>query len=119
MALEPVIRRALTILVERFLVLGFSAVKLRALPENGLYAARLRAVGVVWGLYLGVMLAVDADPLFRDHARGEPQPETEEMADGGVQVERAMRLRPVQEDRDARDRDVRKHECNDHIAPPW
>ena len=35
-----------------------------------------------------------------------------------VQVQRAMRLAAVQEDRDGRDRDVRQHQRDDDIAPP-
>ena len=96
----------MTELGERFLVLGFAAIQLAALQEHGPDAARLRAVRVVLGLALGVVLAVDRDPLLGHHARAEPEPEAEEMRRDRVQVERPVRLRAVQEDRHRRDGDV-------------
>ena len=36
----------------------------------------------------------------------------------GMQVERAVRLAAVQEDRDAGDRDLHEHEADEEIAPP-
>ncbi len=117
-ALDPVVRRALAVLGQRFLVLGLGAIELRALPEDGLDAARLRAVRVVGRLDLGVVLAVDRDPLLGHHAGREPQPEAEEVADGRGEVERTVRLGAVQEDRDAGDGDVRQRQRDDDVAPP-
>jgi hypothetical protein len=37
----------------------------------------------------------------------------------GWQFERAMRLRPVQEDRHAGNRDVRERQRHDEVPPPW
>jgi hypothetical protein len=53
-----------------------------------------------------MVLAMHGHPLARDHSRGEPQPEAEEVTDRGMQRESAVRLVPVEEDRDAGDRDV-------------
>jgi hypothetical protein len=109
-ALDPVVGCAVAELGERLLVLGFGAIELAAGQENGLDAARLRAVGILFGLALGVVLAVDRDPLLGHHAGAEPEPETEEMRGDAVQVERPVRLRTVQEDRDGSDRDVGRDE---------
>jgi hypothetical protein len=95
-------------LAQRFLVLGLGAIELAAVQQHGLDAARLRAVRIVDGLALGVVLAVDRHPLLGHHAGGEPEPEAEEVRGNRVQVERAVRLRPVQEDRHRGDRDVRR-----------
>src|SRR4030065_262352 len=64
------------------------------------------------------MLAVNADPFPGDNAAGEPQPETEEVADDGVQVDGVVRLRTVQEDGDGGDGDVGETEGHHHITPP-
>jgi len=81
-------------------------------------AQNLRAVRVLGGFTLGVMFAMDRGPFLGHHARGEPQPETEEMADQRVQIECTVRLVAVQVDRDAGDRDMGKDKGNNNIAPP-
>ncbi len=73
---------------------------------------------IVLGFALGVVLAMDRRPLLRDHAGGHPQPETEEVADDGVQLERPVRLAAVQVDGDAGDRDLDEDQQGDEIAPP-
>jgi hypothetical protein len=76
--------------------LASHAVQLGTLPHHLVDAAGLRAVRVFFGLALGVVLAVDGRPLLGHHAGGHPQPETEEVAEDRVQVERAVRLATVQ-----------------------
>src|SRR6185369_5618800 len=71
-ALDPVVGRAVTELGQRFPIAGFRTVELGAAPQDGFDAARLRAVRVVHGLALGVVLAVNGDPLLGDHARAQP-----------------------------------------------
>ena len=107
-ALDPVVRRAVAELGDRLLVLRLGAVHLGAGQQHGLDAAGDRAVRVVDRLALGVVLAVDGGPFLGDHARGQPQPEAEEVRRDRAQVQRAVRLAAVQEDRDGRDRDVRQ-----------
>jgi hypothetical protein len=58
-------------------------------------------VRVVDGFALGVVLAVDGHPFLGDHAGRQPQPEAEEVRGNRVQVQRAVRLGSVQEDRHA------------------
>jgi len=87
-------------------------------PEDAIDAEDARAVRVVHGLALGVVLAMDRRPLLRDHAGGEPQPEAEEVADDRVQVERTVRLAPVEIDRDGGDRDLDEDQEGEQVAPP-
>ncbi len=65
-----------------------------------------RAVRVVRGFAFGVVLAVDGGPLAGVHRRGQPQPETEEVLERRVQLQRAMRRVAMQVDRDADNGDV-------------
>ena len=88
-------------------------------PEDLVDALDLRAVGVLCGLALGVVLAMDGRPLLGDHAGGQPQPEAEEMRHHWVQIDRAMRLTAMQVYGDRGDCDVGKPERDEHIPPPW
>ena len=108
----------MAVLFERLAVLRFVAVELGALEQHRANAARLRAVRILVGFDLGVMLTMDGHPLLRDHAGGEPQPKTKEMADGRTEIEGAMGLCAMQENRDARDRDMSHRQRNDDITPP-
>jgi hypothetical protein len=53
-------------------------------------------VRIVLGLALRVVLAMDRDPLLRHHAGRQPEPEAEEVRRDRMQLERPVRLRPVQ-----------------------
>ena len=101
-ALDPVVGRAVAVALERLAVLRFLAIELGAFQHDLADAVDLRAVRIVDGLALRVVLAMDRGPLLGHHAGGEPQPETEEMAGDRMQVERAMRLMAVQINRDRR-----------------
>ncbi len=96
----------------------FLDVQPHAGPQHAVQAVDLRAVRVVGGLALGVVLAVDRGPLLGDHAGREPEPEAEEMRHDRMQVERAVRLVAVQVDRDRGDGDVRQAERDQREAPP-
>jgi hypothetical protein len=65
-----------------------------------------------------VVLAVNGSPLLGHHAGGHPQPETEEVTWNGVQIERSVRLATMQKDSDARNRDVRDRQREQHDLPP-
>src|SRR6202521_1458247 len=99
-ALDPVLGRTATIPFERFEILRLVAVKLGAFPEDLLDATRLRAVRIFVGFNLSVVLAVDGDPLLGHHARGEPQPEAEKVADCRMEIEAPMGLASMQVDGD-------------------
>jgi hypothetical protein len=101
-----------------FLILGLGAIQLGAFQQHLADAAGLRAVRIVFGFALGVVLAVNRGPLLGHHARGHPQPETEEMLGDRMQVQRPVRHAAVQENGHAGDRDVRHHERVDHDLPP-
>ena len=117
-ALDPVVGRAVAELGHGLLVLRLGPVQLGAAPQHGLDAAGLRAVRVVHGLALGVVLAVDGHPLLGDHAGAQPQPEAEEVRRDRAQVHRAVRLRAVQEDGDRGDGDVRGRQRVQDELPP-
>src|SRR3989344_5838491 len=118
-ALHPVIRRAVAVLLHRFEIVRLFAIKFRALPHHRAYAELPGAVRIVRCFHLGVMLAMDGGPFFRDHAGGQPQPEAEEVTDNGMKIERPMGLMTVQIDGDSGDGDVSQYECNDDVSPPW
>jgi len=61
---------------------------------------------------------VNRGPLTGQHAGGHPEPETEKVADGRMQLQRAMRLAAMQIDGHADDRDVRHHESEQQDLPP-
>ncbi len=65
-----------------FLVLGFLAIQLGAFQQHFADAAGLRAVRIVLGLALGVVLAVDGGPFLGHHTRRQPEPEAEEVRCG-------------------------------------
>ena len=108
----------MAVLFERLAVLRFVAVELGALEQHRPNAARLRAVRILVGFDLGVMLTMDGDPLLRHHPGRQPEPESEEMRDGRMQLQRAMRLTTVQIDGHRRNGDVREYERYNDIAPP-
>ena len=117
-ALHPVVGRAMAELLDRLGVFCFRAVQLGAAPHHRVQAPRLRAVGIVHRLALGVVLAVDGHPFLGDHARADPQPEAEEVRRNRMQIQGAVGLRAVQEDRDRRDGDMGGCQRVEHDLPP-
>ncbi len=79
--LEPVVRRALRVLLERFTVARGEAIQLPAFEQHALQAEQARAVRIAVLLAMRVMLAVHGDPLARRRARVQPQPEAADVAD--------------------------------------
>jgi len=118
MALQPVVGRAVAVFLQRFGDLGLGAIEFGAFPENLLEAACLRAMGIIRRFAFGVVLAMDGDPFLGDHAAGQPQPEAKEMADDGVQINGAMRLRTMQKNSHGSDGDMGQAKCHRHISPP-
>lgn len=118
MALDPVVGRAVAVLVQHILALGVDAVELGALQEHLLDAMGDRAVGVFHGFHRGVVLAMDGGPFAGVHAGGQPQPQAEEMRHHRMQVDGAMRLVTMQVDGDAGDGDLGEYERDEDIAPP-
>ena len=68
---------------------------------------QMRAVWIPLNLGERVVLPVNSDPLFRGHAGGNPQAESEDQRDRRVQVEGFMRGAAMEEDRRAEDRNLR------------
>jgi hypothetical protein len=88
------------------------------LRQHRLDAEHHRAVRVAHLLAFGVVFAVHRRPFLGDLTGGKPEPETEKMRRYGVQLQRAMRLMPVQKNGNARNSDVREHQRDDHHLPP-
>ena len=75
-------------------------------------------MGVAFLLAFGVVLAVDGNPFLGDHAGSHPEPEAEEVHDGRMQIQAAVRLATVQEDGDGHDRDVGHYQGEYDDLPP-
>lgn len=75
-------------------------------------------MGIIDGFAFGVVLAVNGSPFFGHHAGGQPQPKTKEMRGNWMQVERTMRLAAVQENSNARNRNVGYRQGKQHNLPP-
>ena len=118
MPLQPVVRSAVTVLVYRLGVACFRFVKRGSIPQDFLDAPLLRAMRVIRGFDLGVMLSVYRRPFLGDHASSEPQPESEEMTDDGMEIERPVGLLTMEKDRDAGDSDVGQDQRDEYVTPP-
>src|SRR5712664_3360056 len=108
----------MTVALERLLVERLLDVQEHPGPQHAIDAVNLGAMRIFHGLALGVVLAVDRRPFLGDHAGGEPEPEAEKMRYQGMELKGPMRLAAMEIDRDGGDRDVRKHERGDDVAPP-
>src|SRR5689334_450560 len=101
MPLEPVVRRALAVLLEDARLANRLPIVESALQENVPEPLEQRAVWVTFAIREGVVLPVACDPLFRDNGRGEPQPEAHGKGSDVVQPHAAVRLRSMEEERHA------------------
>jgi hypothetical protein len=78
------------------------SVEEHAEPKYPVDAVDLRAVRILRGFALGVVLAMDRTPIPWSPCRGKPEP-SRKKCEPRVQVERAVRLIAVQIDRHRRD----------------
>ena len=102
----------------RLAILAGLAVQPDAAEQHALDAADLRAVRIVFGLALGVVLAVHGDPFACVTMPVVSQSQKrKKWLTIGCSVERAVRLVAMQEDRDARDRHVGEQKPRDDVAP--
>jgi len=116
-AFHPIVRRPFRVLLDRLSVRCLGAIELRAAQAAAFEPEDCRAVGIAVSLAKRVMLAVHRDPLSRAGARVDPEPGTEEMAQGGVQVDRTVRLVAMVVERDAEQRHVHADERDCDVAP--
>lgn len=75
-------------------------------------------MGISLAFNVGVVLAVNGNPLFSHHAGGEPQPKAEKMHDRRVKVDTSVRLTAVQEQSHRHNRDVRETQRDQRHLPP-
>lgn len=100
-ALDPVLWAVLAIDTQGFRIACLFPVEFGPFAHHRGQALYDRAVRVVDGFALGVVLAVDGGPLTGVLCGGQPQPETEEMLEPGVEFQRAVSGIAVQINRDA------------------
>ena len=106
MALEPVVRRALAVLLEHAGLANGLAVIEGALEEDVPQAFQQRAMRIAFTIGERVVLPMAGDPLLRDDRRSEPEPEAHGQRREVVQPNTAMRLRAMEEQRYADIRDM-------------
>ena len=97
---------------------GLVAVQLSPVVQHRIDAAGGGAVRILIGLDLGVVLAVDRDPLAGDEPGCQPQPEPHRMRNKRVQLQAAVRLAAMQVNGHTNDRDVRQPESQQDIPQP-
>lgn len=116
-ALDPVIRAVLAIDTQGFLVLRLFLIEFGTFAQHGAQTFDDRTMRVIDGFALGVMLAVNRGPLASVLTRGQPQPETEEMLERGVQFQCTVRRVAVQIDSHADDGHVCHQQGRSHQLP--
>ncbi len=98
--LDPVVRRPLPVAFQR-LGGGRPGIELGALEQHRTEPEHHRAVGILAGFALGVMLTVNGRPRLGVLGRGQPQPEPEHVLQYRVQVQRVVGGVAVQIEGDA------------------
>ena len=117
-ALDPVVRRALAVLLEHAGLADGLAVVEGALEDDVAQAFDERAMRIAFAIGERVMLAMAGDPFLRDDRRGEPEPEAHRERGEVVQPHAAMRLRAMEEQRDADVREMARDDDEQHGHPP-
>ncbi|MCY1429962.1 hypothetical protein D9M71_458970 [compost metagenome] len=102
-ALDPVFRAVLAVDAQGFGVARLFTVKLGTFAQHRAQALVQRAVRVVGGFALGVVLAVHGGPFAGVLRRGQPQPEAEEVLERAIELQGPVCGVAVQVDRDADD----------------
>jgi len=98
-AFQPVDGGAGAVALQRRRDARLAPIQFRSLQQDLADPEQLRAVRIALFFAVRVVLAMNRDPLARDHAGGEPEPEAEYVGHRGVQLERAVGLASVQVDR--------------------
>ena len=117
-ALDPVVRRALPVLLEHAGLADGLAVVERALEDDVAKAFDERAMRIAFAIGERVVLAMAGDPFLGDDCGGQPEPEAHRQRRDVVEAHTAMRLGAVQEQRDADVREVTRDHDEQHGHPP-
>ena len=115
-SLEPVVGGAVAVALHHLLGMG-EPIDLHPFEEDLGQPQDDRAVGVLLGLRVRVVHPVDRGPPLGVHPGGEPQPEAERVAEGGVDVDGPVRRVPVQVHGHRNDGEVREDEGRDRLLP--
>jgi hypothetical protein len=78
-ALDPVVRRALAIILQNGRVLRGDVVELVAFEEDAFHAEDDRAMRIAKLVGVDVMAPVNGNPFFRDRTGAVPEPESEQV----------------------------------------
>jgi len=116
-ALDPVVRRPLTVVPDNGGISSGGTVELVALEDHTPQAEDQGTMGIANLVGVGVMPSMHGHPLFRDDPRAVPQPETEQVTQHRVEGQTTMRLIPVQVERDTQEHHLDGDESHRHVAP--
>ena len=105
-AFDPIVRRALAVLLDRDAIAAGFPIQLDAAPKYRTDAFDHRAVRIFFSLAFRMVFAMDRDPLLGDHRSGEPDPQAEKVRDDRVEIDTAVRLAAVQIKRHREDGDL-------------
>ena len=115
-ALEPVVGGAVAVAVHHLLRMG-EPIDLHPFEEDLGQPQDHRAVGVLLGLGVRVVHAVDRGPPLGVHPGGEPEPEAEHVGESGMDVDGPVRRVPVQVHGHRDDGEVGEEEGRDRLLP--
>ena len=118
LALKPIVRRTLAVLLDHRAVFARFAIQICAAPQHGADTLDPRAVRVVFGFAFRVMFAMDRHPLLGDHRCGQPRPEAEDVIEQRMEIDAAMRLAAMQVQRDREDGQLRRDQEIHQQRPP-
>ena len=106
MAFDPIVGRALSVLLEHARLADRAAVVEGALEDDVAKSFDQGAVRIAFAIGEGVVLPMAGDPFLGDDRRSEPEPEPHGKRGEVVQPHAAVGLRAMQEQRDTHVRDV-------------
>src|SRR5262249_32846655 len=100
-ALDPVVRRSLSVLLEHAWLTNGLAIVERTLEDDVAEALDEGAMRIAFAIGKCVVLAMAGDPFFRDDGGGQPEPDPHRQRRDIVELHAAMRLVPMKEQSDA------------------
>ncbi len=118
MPLEPVVGRALAVLIEDSRLANSLSIVERAFENDVPQALHQGAVRVTLAVRESVMLPMARDPLFGDDRGRKPQPNAHWKRGEVMKLDSAMGLRPMQEQSNGHIREVSGNDDEQHWLPP-
>ena len=117
-ALQPIIRRAAPVVLQDMRIVRRGACRARSPRGAPCFSPNTTGLcGSPGYIGVGVVAAVHRDPLARHGSGAEPEPEPEKMSQDRMQHEAAVRLVPVQIERDAEKHQLNQPKADEPVAP--